>query len=93
MARLASISFLRSPSRRRISGETGWSLRHRYLRRHAEDVCGKPEWKMPWLRASAECRFDRTAHPERTVFTRFIPAAEPRQGAGMWRRYYERWDR
>jgi nicotinamidase-related amidase len=30
-------------------------------------------------------------HPERTVFTRFIPPARPEQMPGMWRRYYERW--
>jgi nicotinamidase-related amidase len=29
--------------------------------------------------------------PERTIFTRFIPAAEPGVGTGTWRRYYERW--
>jgi nicotinamidase-related amidase len=30
-------------------------------------------------------------HPERTVFTRFIPAARPEQMPGMWRRYYTCW--
>ena len=30
-------------------------------------------------------------HPERTVFTRFIPPARAEQMPGMWRRYYERW--
>ena len=30
-------------------------------------------------------------HPERTVFTRFIPPARPEQMPGMWQRYYERW--
>jgi nicotinamidase-related amidase len=50
------------------------------------------EWHMPWLAkvlpnivALAE------AHPEQTIFTRFIPARAPGQGVGMWRRYYERW--
>jgi nicotinamidase-related amidase len=28
---------------------------------------------------------------ERTVFTRFIPAREPGDGQGTWRRYYRRW--
>jgi hypothetical protein len=32
-----------------------------------------------------------SAHAERTVFTRFIPAQKPGQGVGMWRHYYERW--
>ena len=30
-------------------------------------------------------------HPERTVFTRFIPPERPGQMPGMWRRYYTRW--
>jgi nicotinamidase-related amidase len=30
-------------------------------------------------------------HPERTVFTRFIPPERPDQMPGMWRRYYRRW--
>lgn len=28
---------------------------------------------------------------EQTIFTRFIPARKAGQGAGTWRRYYERW--
>jgi nicotinamidase-related amidase len=30
-------------------------------------------------------------HPERTIFTRFIPPATPDQAPGTWRRYFERW--
>ena len=30
-------------------------------------------------------------HPERTIFTRFIPPERPEQMPGMWRRYYARW--
>jgi nicotinamidase-related amidase len=30
-------------------------------------------------------------HPERTVFTRFIPPQRPDQMPGMWKRYYTRW--
>jgi nicotinamidase-related amidase len=30
-------------------------------------------------------------HPERTVFTRFIPPQRPDQMPGMWQRYYTRW--
>lgn len=49
-------------------------------------------WKMPWLpRVLPNVVSVAAAHPERTVFTRFIPAQKPGQGAGMWRRYYERW--
>jgi hypothetical protein len=30
-------------------------------------------------------------HPERTVFTRFIPPERPDQMPGMWQHYYTRW--
>ena len=50
------------------------------------------EWKMPWLeRVLPNIVAITSAHAERTVFTRFIPARKPGQGAGMWRHYYERW--
>jgi nicotinamidase-related amidase len=31
------------------------------------------------------------AHPARAIFTRFIPAEQPGEGRGRWRRYYENW--
>ncbi len=50
------------------------------------------EWKMPWLRRILpNVVAIASVHPERTIFTRFIPAAKPGQGAGMWRHYYARW--
>ncbi|MBV8697838.1 MAG: cysteine hydrolase [Bradyrhizobium sp.] len=50
------------------------------------------EWKMPWLERVLPNIIDITsAHSERTLFTRFIPAQKPGQGVGMWRHYYERW--
>ena len=50
------------------------------------------EWKMPWLeRVLPNIAAITSAHAERTVFTRFIPAREPGHGVGMWRHYYERW--
>jgi nicotinamidase-related amidase len=30
-------------------------------------------------------------HPDRTVFTRFIPPERPTDMPGMWQRYYTRW--
>lgn len=54
----------------------------------AEDT----EWKMPWLeRVLPNIVAITTAHTERTIFTRFIPAKKPGHGVGMWRHYYERW--
>lgn len=50
------------------------------------------EWKMPWLkRVLPNIVAITSEHPERTVFTRFIPAKKPGHGVGMWRHYYERW--
>ena len=50
------------------------------------------DWKMPWLsRVLPNITAITAAHPERTVFTRFIPAQKRGQGVGMWRNYYERW--
>ena len=50
------------------------------------------DWKMPWLPRVLPNIVEITCvNPERTIFTRFIPAGAPGQGSGMWRRYYERW--
>ena len=50
------------------------------------------EWKMPWLPHVLPSIIAITAaHSAHTIFTRFIPAEKPGQGAGMWRHYYERW--
>ncbi len=49
-------------------------------------------WHAPWVERVLP-RIERlvAAHPDRTVFTRFIPAGSPDVAAGAWRRYYERW--
>ena len=48
---------------------------------------------MPWLeRVLPNILSITSTQPERTIFTRFIPAQKPGQGVGMWRHYYERWD-
>ena len=50
------------------------------------------EWMMPW---SAKVLPHITAlvefQPEKTIFTRFIPACRVGQGQGMWKQYYEHW--
>ncbi len=50
------------------------------------------DWHAPWA-ARVTPRIARiVAHrPERTIFTRFVPAQHAGQGQGTWRRYYERW--
>jgi nicotinamidase-related amidase len=49
-------------------------------------------WHTPWM-ARVLPRVVRLSerHPERTIFTRFIPAAGPGEGRGVWARYWEHW--
>jgi nicotinamidase-related amidase len=50
------------------------------------------EWQMPWLQKVLPTITRLVAaHPAQTLFTRFIPARRPGQGAGMWAHYYDRW--
>mgnify|MGYP002875742543 CR=1 FL=1 len=50
------------------------------------------EWETPWMRTilPAVVRI-AAAHPDATIFTRFVPAKHPGDGEGTWRRYYRRW--
>src|SRR4051794_24415333 len=50
------------------------------------------DWTTPWFKRvlpQAVALVER--RPERTVFTRFVPARRPGAGVGTWARYYERW--
>ena len=49
-------------------------------------------WHTPWM-ARVLPVVTRIAehHPDRTVFTRFVPPRRPEEMPGSWRRYYERW--
>jgi nicotinamidase-related amidase len=50
------------------------------------------DWATPWLeRVLPVVERIAAAKPERTVFTRFIPADRPGEGEGTWQRYWERW--
>ncbi|MBV8184321.1 MAG: cysteine hydrolase [Hyphomicrobiales bacterium] len=54
----------------------------------AEDTA----WRTPWMARVSPVAAEITAtHPDRTVFTRFIPAQHPKEASGAWRKYYERW--
>jgi len=49
-------------------------------------------WPTPWMnRVLPVAAVLAGRHPERTVFTRFIPPERPDQMPGMWQRYYSRW--
>ena len=49
-------------------------------------------WATPWMeRVLPMVTRLAAARPDRTIFTRFIPAERPGQGRGRWKPYYERW--
>lgn len=49
-------------------------------------------WAVPWTQKVLPAIEELVAaHSRQTLFTRFIPAARPGEGAGMWARYYRRW--
>jgi nicotinamidase-related amidase len=51
------------------------------------------DWHTPWMeRVLPNALRIVEAHPAQTIFTRFIPAEEPGQGRGTWRRYYQNWE-
>jgi nicotinamidase-related amidase len=50
------------------------------------------EWFVPWLpKVLPNVLRIAKCHPDRTIFTRFIPPQTAEQMAGAWRNYYERW--
>lgn len=50
------------------------------------------EWATPWMEKILPTVAKITAaHPEATIFTRFIPLRNADDGDGTWRRYYRRW--
>ena len=50
------------------------------------------EWFVPWLpKVLPNVLEIARRHPERTIFTRFIPPQDPEHANGAWRDYYQRW--
>ncbi len=50
-------------------------------------------WHVPWMReVSPQIQEIAQRHPQRTVFTRFVPPKRAEDMHGMWRSYYEKWD-
>lgn len=50
------------------------------------------DWNTPWMhKVLPHVASIAKAHPEDTIFTRFVPLANPEEGRGTWKRYYERW--
>ncbi|HET7413190.1 MAG TPA: cysteine hydrolase [Pararhizobium sp.] len=75
-------------------------LRHGALGSNAVHLCvdmqelfePDMDWAVPWMeRVLPNIVRLSEAHASRTLFTRFIPAAQPGDGVGMWKHYYQRW--
>ena len=50
------------------------------------------DWHLPWLSKVLPNIVEISSKkPDRTLFTRFIPAREAGHGVGMWHSYYKRW--
>lgn len=49
-------------------------------------------WRTPWMNRVLPTVVDICAsHPDSNWFTRFIPAASPRDSQGVWREYWSKW--
>jgi nicotinamidase-related amidase len=50
------------------------------------------DWHLPWMaKIRPVVRRVAERHPDRTIFTRFVPAERPGEGLGLWREYFTRW--
>lgn len=76
------------------------SFHHGPLPPTAQHVCvdmqrmfaEKTDWHLPWMdRVRPVVHAIAARHPDRTIFTRFIPATHPGDGSGTWRGYWRRW--
>lgn len=58
-----------------------------------QNVFAEPTpWHTPWInRILPPVEEITKRHPDRTVFTRFIPPRRAADMPGSWQRYYERW--
>lgn len=57
-------------------------------RMFAEDT----PWRTPWMERVTPVVVGLCEHgPERTIFTRFVPATRRGEGRGTWRGYWDRW--
>ncbi len=49
-------------------------------------------WRTPWMeRILSPVAAIAERHPDRTIFTRFVPPRDADRARGTWRQYFERW--
>nr|WP_312992560.1 cysteine hydrolase [Rhizobium populisoli] len=50
-------------------------------------------WHVPWMAKVSPAIVEIAGrHPEKTIFTRFVPPVSPEQVPGAWRDYYRKWE-
>lgn len=89
-----------------LPGTVGWDVGSRFTEQTMKDrrwihLCidmqrmfaEQTPWHVPWMReASPQVQEISQRHPQRTVFTRFVPPKRAEDMSGMWRSYYHKWD-
>ena len=50
-------------------------------------------WHVPWMSGISPAVIEVSArHPDRTMFTRFVPPASAEEATGIWKDYYQKWE-
>jgi nicotinamidase-related amidase len=50
-------------------------------------------WHVPWMSGISPTVVEVAArHPDKTVFTRFVPPTSAGEAVGMWKDYYRKWE-
>lgn len=50
-------------------------------------------WHVPWMASVSPAVVEVAAcHPQRTIFTRFVPPTNADKAHGRWRDYYRKWE-
>jgi len=75
-----------------VHGPLGPNCLHLCIDMQAMFLPGAP-WGTPWMERVLPAVEELAArHARRTVFTRFVPAADPDTPPGAWKRYYRKWE-
>ena len=75
-----------------VHGPLGANCLHVCVDMQAVFLPGSP-WANPWMERVLPAVEDLAGrHADRTVFTRFIPAANASAAPGMWKRYWRKWE-
>lgn len=75
-----------------VHGPIGSNFRHLCVDMQRIFLPSSP-WGTPWMeKRLSPIEALARVHPERTIFTRFLPVEDAAHAVGMWQRYYRKWD-